>query len=139
MTDAPLHALLYQSTATRACTPSDLERIGATARANNAAHGVTGLLLYGEIQKLPGVPGQFVQWLEGSEADVAATFERIRRDRRHTDVRLLARGPASDLIETNRRLFPAWAMSVRRLAELPATLYGFLEHVRSADAVSDER
>ena len=139
MTAAPTHALLYQSTAARACSPSDLDQIGAAAQRNNAARGVTGLLLYGEIQRLPGVPGQFVQWLEGSEADVEATFDRIRRDCRHTNIEVLARGPAADVAGANQRLFPAWAMSVRRLAELPATLFGFLEHARTADALSEDR
>lgn len=135
VTAAPLHALLYQSTATRACSAADLERIGATARRNNAARDVTGLLLYGEISMLPGMPGQFLQWLEGPEADVEATYDRICRDTRHSDVRLTARGPSSSVAGVDGRLFPTWDMSVRRLADLPATLFGFLELARTLPPV----
>ena len=128
VTDAPLHALLYRSMAMRACSAADLDRITSAAATRNEANDVTGLLLYGNMELLPTLPGQFVQWLEGSEDAVAETFARIRRDRRHTDVQLLARGPMRTLTRSNARVFPVWSMAVRRLAGLPATLEGFLEH-----------
>lgn len=130
MPDAPIHAVLYRSLAARAFTGPDLDRILDVSVPWNSEHDLTGRLLYGEMPRLPSVPGQFVQWLEGPEAQVAETFERVRQDRRHTDVHVLARGPASELTGADARLFPAWAMSVHRLSELPATLYGFLAHAR---------
>lgn len=132
MPDAPVHAVLYQSLATRAFTMPDRDQILDVSVRWNDSHGVTGRLLYGEMSRLPGIPGQFLQWLEGPETAVTETFERIRQDPRHTDVRVLARGLASELTGADARLFPAWAMSVHRLSELPATLYGFLAYARLA-------
>lgn len=132
MPDAPIYAVLYRSLAARAFAGPDLDRILDVSVEWNHANGVTGRLLYGEMARLPGIPGQFVQWLEGSEEAVVEAYERIVRDSRHTDVHVLARGPARDLTGGDGRLFPAWAMSVHRLSELPATLYGFLAHARLA-------
>ena len=128
---APIHVLLYQSSAVRGMTAADLHAIRAASHAWNAACGVTGLLVYGEIARLPGLPGQFVQWLEGPEAEVRTLFRRIARDRRHTDLTMLADGPAARVAGADARLFPAWTRAVKRLADVPATLDGFLEYARS--------
>ena len=127
----PVYALLYQSDARLAQTSGSLDRILRASVPRNAAEGITGLLMYGEMTLLPDVPGQFLQWLEGSEAAVVASYERIRRDRRHADVRVLARGPAADLTGSGGRLFPEWSMELRRLADVPATLGGFLAAART--------
>jgi hypothetical protein len=102
----PVYALLYQSDARSAQTSADLDRILLASVPRNAADGVTGLLMYGELTRLPDVPGQFVQWLEGSKDAVWAAYERIRTDARHADVCVLAEGPAADLTGTDERLFP---------------------------------
>jgi hypothetical protein len=52
------------------------------SRRNNMKVGVTGALMFNK--------GCFGQVLEGSQAAVEATFERIQRDLRHSDVTLLA-------------------------------------------------
>lgn len=126
----PLYAVLYQSRAARGLDASDLRDILETAVVRNAAHDVTGLLVYGEMAKLPGVPGLFVQWLEGPEASVRALYERIAGDPRHADVETVAEGPTEAFTGTDARLFPAWAMAVKRLSDVPATLHGFLEYAR---------
>ena len=73
---------------------------------NNAAAGVTGFLLYRE--------GWFLQALEGDLDAVDQAFDRIRRDRRHLDVRIVADEPAFE------RAFADWSMCAGHLADVPA-------------------
>ena len=67
--------LVYISTARIEMEWPDLREILEKARRNNARDGVTGALLYAE--------GAFIQVLEGAPERVSATFERIKKDRRH--------------------------------------------------------
>jgi hypothetical protein len=94
--DVALRQIVYQS---RAVGRPDVGAILAASKTNNGMDGVSGLLLF---------DGQyFVQALEGPENSVAAAFDRICLDPRHTDVRV-----ASDrLVEV--REFPYWSMDLR--------------------------
>ena len=65
--------------------------------ANNRRDDVTGALIHDERW--------FAQALEGPETMVSATFERILRDRRHADVRLIKMQPVAT------RRFDAWWMA----------------------------
>lgn len=73
-----------------------LTGILASARRNNIRDAITGALICRE--------DLFVQLLEGDGEKIDKAFARIRRDDRHTDVRLLWTGAA------DARLFPEWAM-----------------------------
>ena len=75
----------------------ELENLLKVSRARNASLSVTGALLFNE--------GRFLQVLEGGEADVRAVYRSIMRDRRHTDVTLLAAEPCE------RRRFERWSMA----------------------------
>ena len=130
-----MYALLYRSRARPGLLAGALNDILETARARNRSLSVTGLLLHGRMEALPGVAGEFVQWIEGPEEAVESVFAKIERDARHTEIEVLARGPLADLkagawagtaSAADGRLFPAWSMGLVRLAELPATLGGFL-------------
>jgi hypothetical protein len=66
------------------------------SRRNNAAVAVTGLLIVGGRR--------FLQVLEGPEAAVRSTYERIARDPRHFAVVVLADGPVAE------RSFAKWSM-----------------------------
>ena len=68
----------------------------AVSKRNNARVGVTGALLFNG--------GSFAQVLEGSRAAVEATFERIQRDPRHSDVAVL------QCESVPSRGFPNWSM-----------------------------
>jgi len=127
---APLYAVLYQSRATRGLDASTLRAILEAAVVRNAALGVTGLLVYGEMARLPGVPGLFLQWLEGPEPAVRGLYDRIAADPRHADVETIAEGPVETFTGSDSRLFPTWSMAVKRLPDVPATLHGFLEYAR---------
>lgn len=68
------------------------------ARRCNTRDGVTGALICRD--------DLFLQLLEGPEAAVAATYDRIRADDRHIEVRQLLRR----MIGEDGRMFAAWAM-----------------------------
>lgn len=70
--------------------------IARASMRNNAALGLTGALYFDDRQ--------FYQVLEGEREALCAMFERIRRDRRHSDVVVLHEG------ETARPRFPEWSM-----------------------------
>ncbi len=76
--------LVTLSYASRAVAPLDATCRHAlldVSRTRNLANGVTGLLLYADRT--------FVQVLEGDEAAVRATMQRIVADPRHTDLFVL--------------------------------------------------
>ena len=91
----PLTQLIYAS---RPFGFDDLALTGilASARRNNLRDGITGALICRE--------DLFIQMLEGPKDLVIATFARIRRDDRHTDITTLRNG------DIEARLFPEWAM-----------------------------
>ncbi len=128
-----MHALLYRSRARPGLLASDLNAIIETAETRNRQFDVTGLLLYGQLQTFADAPGEFVQWIEGPEAAVETLFTEISADDRHHEVDVLGRGPIAELATTEERLFPAWSMGLVRLAELPATLDGFLRFTADWD------
>lgn len=91
--------MLYISTAREPITPETLADILRKSRRNNALVGVTGLLIVGGRR--------FLQALEGPEAAVRATYERIARDPRHFAVVQLANESIA------ARQFAQWAMGAQ--------------------------
>lgn len=73
-----MHQLIYLSQATVPFDGAQLEHLLGQARQFNAAHGLTGILLYGN--------DQFLQVLEGEAATVHSLYARICQDPRHRDV-----------------------------------------------------
>ena len=94
-----LHHLVYQSAITAPLGEPELVALLTQSRAFNAAHGLTGVLLYNERE--------FLQLLEGPRAHVHAVFARIARDPRHNTVVKLADGPIA------KRQFAQWSMGFR--------------------------
>jgi hypothetical protein len=78
-----------------------IEDILIVSVANNRRDDVTGALIHDA--------NWFAQVLEGDEAAVSATFERILRDRRHSDVRLVKIQPVSA-----RRFAASWMTMIAR-------------------------
>lgn len=99
--ETPLHHVVYQSRTTTALDDAELAQLLTQSRAYNAAHGLTGVLLYSH--------GNIVQLLEGTQAKVDAVFSRIARDPRHFRVIRLADGPIP------HRLFAQWSMGFRTI------------------------
>jgi len=77
----------------------------AQGRAHNTKRGITGIL---------GVePNRFFQIMEGAEADLRATYERIRADKRHYDIDLKQFEPITV------RAFKDWAVGFATRVHLP--------------------
>ncbi len=90
----------------------ELEIMLEHARTKNALNEITGMLLYCE--------GVFVQLLEGEEAKVRETFERISKDPRHTDIQNIVSG------RSEKRYFPNWLMGYKHMS--PADLALIEQH-----------
>lgn len=76
-----MYQLLYVSHARPDLDMKGLRKILETARAVNAEHDITGVLLL--------VEGKFLQVLEGERRDVEKIYFKIEADGRHSDVEIL--------------------------------------------------
>jgi hypothetical protein len=97
-----MHAIAYVSAASWNLLDEQLERIVSEARCRNALNGITGVLLYCD--------GNFMQYLEGDEEAVLATFERIRASESHYQINELMNQPILE------REFGDWTMGLSRPA-----------------------
>jgi hypothetical protein len=100
--------LIYRSIATDVPSEAELVSLLKHARPANAARGITGMLLYQN--------GRYMQMLEGEEPVVKELFAAISADRRHRDVKLVAKGALA------KRHFDDWSMGFRNMdqfADLP--------------------
>lgn len=106
-----MRSIVYTSTQTRPITDTELAQILAVGREKNTALGVTGILAHKEENCL-GI-------LEGDDETVAARFEQVRADPRHTNVRVLADE------SVRQRSFPDWSMAFQPLDPLMQQVPGF--------------
>ncbi len=113
---------IYASTAQSGFRESDIPALLEKARIANAAHGLTGMLLY--------INGSFFQVLEGHAKDVDIAFDHISRDPRHTRVTLIIREPIAS------RRFGDWTMGYHTVDPLDAgVLIGENDFFKSASCV----
>jgi hypothetical protein len=98
--------LIYSSSAAERFDQRALKGMLEICRRNNEPRGITGLLLYRD--------GQFLQYLEGTRAAVAATYAHIKLDRRHSSARIVRAGALEG------RVFPQWLMGYKNLAGIRA-------------------
>lgn len=106
-----IHRVIYGSRVAADLAPlssTDVDGILAASIRNNAAVGVTGMLLHHR--------DVFVQVLEGDRAAVDAVYARVERDPRHRDVRLVSAAPAAE------RMFGEWSMCAATLGPAEAHL-----------------
>ncbi len=114
----PAYQLLYISAANTEFSESDLEQLLTLARKNNEALNVTGMLLFHE--------GSFIQALEGEQQAVDDLYNKIGKDTRHTETRVIFRGDTPD------RDFTGWSMGFYRSNQSSAeNLEGFHSFLRS--------
>jgi hypothetical protein len=73
-----MYHLVYVSSAINVFTDQQLGELLEVSRRKNIACAVTGLLLY--------ISGNFIQLLEGEQADVTSTLARIKQDPRHRGI-----------------------------------------------------
>lgn len=88
--------LLYTSKSVLPIEQSLLDSILTIARTKNSARQITGFLVARE--------GYYMQLLEGDELEVRSCFEKIRHDKRHTQIKI--RGSA----HIEMRIMPNWSM-----------------------------
>lgn len=101
-----LHQVVYVSAATRPIGEQELAGILKVARDNNVSRDITGMLLYRG--------GNFLQVLEGPASGVLELCEKLCRDPRHENVRVLLQGPLMS------RAFGSWSMGFRDITWLKA-------------------
>jgi hypothetical protein len=105
-----LYHIIYQSTALADFSGPELGRLLHQSQVHNQAANVTGVLLYDGTQ--------FLQVLEGEKCAIESIFARILLDCRHTDVQILANGPAE------QRQFHSWSMGLMNYApKADSTIY----------------
>ena len=91
-----IYQVIYHSRATVLPNQAELQALLESSRRYNAAHQITGLLLYSE--------GRYVQVLEGAEAAVRVLYARIQQDPRHEQVVTVCQGPGP------QRCFADWRL-----------------------------
>jgi len=83
--------LFYLSRLAAGTSPVCVAEIVRVARQQNAAHGISSLLVFDGWR--------FCQYIEGGDEAVRGLSDRIRNDARHTDVRVLHHGqPVTPLV-----------------------------------------
>jgi hypothetical protein len=118
------YQLVYLSRASHRFSQRDLTDLLAQSRKDNFEVGITGLLLYAE--------GHFMQLLEGAKDAIESLMERIKRDPRHRDVRVLEEGPVA------QRQFSEWSMAFLDFASPQVrALPGYSAFLESPLAIDD--
>lgn len=93
--------LVYYSEANHDLSAVDISNILKTARDFNHENQITGCLLYNN--------NEFLQILEGEKKVVMDLFESIKKDKRHSNVMLLA------LDYKNDKMFDEWSMAYHEI------------------------
>lgn len=91
-----MYSLIYRSRATPELGVSTIKQIHKEAVQFNSQYHITGCLLHHQ--------GKFVQLIEGSREAVTRLFEKIKKDRRHTEVQVL------NTQHSSNRMFADWSM-----------------------------
>jgi hypothetical protein len=92
--------MVYESRAVAPLSELDLDGLVTAAQRRNREEGVTGVLIHDQ--------GRFMQWLEGPQEGVARVWRSIRKDTRHTQVKVLG------VSTTPVRLFGGSPMMLRK-------------------------
>lgn len=110
--------IVYASQATYDVGPDELIELLSAARDRNGRAGLSGMLLY--------CSQSFLQLIEGEPAAIEATYARILRDDRHTNLRLLVDE------EVSAPMFGDWSMGFEHVddEELADELDGFTPALR---------
>ncbi len=116
--------LLYISSTTRPMLRIDIESILFTARRYNQKHQITGLLI--------SSPAHFMQVLEGDEALVKQSYDRIAKDPRHHAHVILRE------TEVEERQFGDWTMAshIVRDSELDGVISDIRETISGCDVIT---
>ncbi len=100
--------LLYASRPATPLSAAILDEILAQSRTNNPEQGITGILCFSD--------NIFIQVLEGGRDEVCETYNKIVRDNRHREVRILTYD------EISERRFGGWTMGQVNIAKVNPSL-----------------
>lgn len=89
--------------------PLELKDILAVSRKNNPVRGISGAMCF--------LDGVYLQFLEGEAVIVDALYQKIEKDSRHTDVKMLVHEPIA------QRGYPKWSMALLTWNEEIKTLF----------------
>ncbi|MFL9881386.1 BLUF domain-containing protein [Herbaspirillum rhizosphaerae] len=118
-----INQLIYISQAVRKMSLEDLNTIQKQSKSNNQPIEVTGSLFYNG--------GWFLQVLEGPEVILNNLYNKIEKDPRHKDSRILYNEPAKF------RTFPRWSMNMVNLDDRQSDKY--VELVEVIEAAKTDR
>ncbi len=93
------YQVVYYSEATKEFSEQELIKLLHTANTYNTKNNITGCLIYAN--------GHFIQILEGEQNLVRALFEKIKQDKRHTNIIVAIE------MSVSTKLFPDWAMGFK--------------------------
>lgn len=97
MHGSKIYQLVYCSSAKEVFSREQLLELARKANQFNQTVGVTGMLLHYD--------GSFIQVLEGEESEVLSLYEKIARDKRHTNAIIVYRKTIPE------REFSEWGMA----------------------------
>lgn len=100
--------LLYASRPATPLSAVILDEILAQSRINNPEQGITGILCFSD--------NIFIQVLEGGRDEVCETYNKIVRDNRHREVRILTYD------EISERRFGGWTMGQVNMSRINASI-----------------
>lgn len=96
---SPLYFLIYVSRATHPMSLEAIQALVKTAKELNISAGITGCLVY--------LDGYFMQMLEGKQEKLLSLMDKIKRDPRHTEIKVVIEAP------TSGRVFNQWGLVLR--------------------------
>jgi hypothetical protein len=115
--ETAVYHIIYASSAVVRLSQNQLLDLLKISRVNNEARSLSGMLLYRD--------GLYLQLLEGSRDEITKLLIKLRKDPRHTDIRVLRQG------ELRKRLFPEWSMAYKNLVGLKSSVVpGYSEQLQ---------
>ncbi len=96
-----LYELLYSSSAIEEFNGEDIKLLLEQCYTNNKKYGITGCMIYKKRE--------FIQVIEGEKEYVLDLFRNIKKDKRHTKIKVIWKG------ETTERSFNDWQMGFYNL------------------------
>ncbi|RZM07873.1 MAG: BLUF domain-containing protein [Pedobacter sp.] len=119
-----LYLIMYVSVVSEDTFKKELQDILSVSRSWNKSHRITGILAYIEGKLSHITYCRFIQVIEGPEEEIKAIFEKIKNDKRHSQISVLKEGP------TSFRNFATWEMGFEKI---DLDKYGELQEFFSLD------
>ena len=121
-----IYRMVYMSEATKDFGALELAHLLDTARRKNAAAGLTGVLIFHE--------NRFFQVLEGPQGRVIDCLRTIKKDKRHSTIRVIEESASPT------RAFPNWRMGYAQPDAMhPAVRQSVFSIYRLVSPLSEER